>query len=234
MTREIVRTPDFVKVAAQFVLEQARNALAERGEFRIALAGGRTPRPVYEEIARTGRDLPWERIFITFGDERCVPPSDEQSNFRMARESLLIPAAVPDRSVARLRGEVDPQLAAQEYEDQLSVLAAQKGEMIYRHDLILLGLGDDGHTASLFPSTAALEEEMRKVVANFVPKLETWRLTFTLALIAQARRVCFLVDGKKHQDLIDKVLEPDSQYPASRVQRAASAVTWIIAEPAAP
>jgi 6-phosphogluconolactonase len=228
MKPEILRTPHFVRDAADFILHQARVALGERGQFRLALSGGRTPRPVYEEIARAGHDLPWERIFITFGDERCVPPDDEQSNYRMARESLLIPAAVPDRSVARLRGEVDPALAAQEYEDQLSVLAAQKGEMIYRHDLILLGLGDDGHTASLFPGTAALDEKMRKVVANFVPKFNSWRLTFTYPLIAQARRICFLIDGKKHQDLIEKVLAGDQQYPAARVEPVNGGITWII------
>lgn len=230
MKPEVVRTQNFTPDAVQFILQQAHAALGERGEFRIALSGGRTPRPIYDELARVGHDLPWERILITFGDERCVPPDDAQSNFRMARESLLQPAGVPDRSVARMRGELDPQLAAQEYEDQLSVCAVQKGEMIYRHDLILLGLGDDGHTASLFPGTAALAETARKVVANFVPKFDAWRLTFTFPLIAQARRICFLVDGGKHRDLIERVLEGDTQYPAARVAAAHGAITWIIGQ----
>src|SRR6187549_2637197 len=116
MSREALRTPNFVADAAQFILQQARGALAERGEFRIALSGGNTPRPVYGELARIGHDLPWENVFITFGDERCVPPEDAQSNYRMARESLLVPAAVPERSVARMRGEIEPALAAQEYQ----------------------------------------------------------------------------------------------------------------------
>ena len=228
---EVVRTQSFVVDSAEFILQQARVALAERGEFRIALSGGNTPRPVYRELARIGRDLPWERIFITFGDERCVPPDDEKSNFRMARESLFNPAAVPELSVARLRGEIDPQVAAQEYEEQLNVLAAQKGEMVFRHDLILLGLGDDGHTASLFPGTAALEESLRKVVANFVPKLEAWRLTFTYPLISHARRVLFLVDGSKQEELLGRVLKPDADFPASRVNRLGTDVTWIIGQP---
>ena len=227
---QVIRTGDFVRKAAEFVLTQARAALAERGEFRIALSGGNTPRPVYQEWARIGRDLPWEQVHFTFGDERCVPPEHEKSNYRMARESLFIPAAVPERSIARMRGEIDPRLAAQEYEEQLQVLAAQKSEMIYRHDLILLGLGDDGHTASLFPGTAALEENMQGVAANVVPKLNEWRLTFTLPLIAAARHVCFLVDGKKHQDLIEKVIDGDQQFPAARVT--ADEVTWIVADPA--
>ena len=227
MTRDVIRTSNFARDAAEFIVQQARLALGERGEFRIALSGGNTPRPVYAEVARLGCDLPWERIFVTFSDERCVPPDHEQSNYRMARESLLSPGAVPDRSVARLRGEIEPALAAQEYEDELDVLAAQKGEMIYRHDLLMLGLGDDGHTASLFPGTAALEERTRKVVANFVPKLDAWRLTFTLPLINQARRVCFLV-GDKQRELIERVLDGDSELPAASVAPVAGDLTWII------
>ena len=229
MTPEIIRTRNFARDAAGFILKEARSALGGRDEFRIALSGGNTPRPVYQELARSEHELPWERVFVTFGDERCVAPDDPQSNYRMARESLLSPAAVPDLSVARLRGEIDPEVAAREYEDQLDVLAAQKGEMIYRHDLILLGLGDDGHTASLFPGTAALDETERKVVANFVAKVDAWRLTFTLPLINSARRICFLVNGHKRPELIERVLAGDAELPASRVT---GNVTWIIGEPA--
>lgn len=232
MNPEIIRTADFVRDAVQFILQQARAALGERDEFRIALSGGNTPRPVYAELARVGADLPWERIFVTFGDERCVPPEDEKSNFRMARDSLLIPAALPEQSVARMRGEIQPQVAAQEYQDQLDALAAQRGEMIYRHDLILLGLGEDGHTASLFPGTAALDEKVRRVVANFVPKLDTWRITFTYPLIAQARRICFLESGNKPRELIERVMQGDERYPAARVHTGAGDITWIVGQPA--
>jgi 6-phosphogluconolactonase len=232
MNREVLRTSNFARDAAAFILQQARRALGERGEFRIALSGGNTPRPVYQELAQIGNELPWERTFVTFSDERCVPPDDEQSNYRMARESLLTPASVPELSIARLRGEIEPAVAAQEYEEQLDVLAAQKGEMIYRHDLILLGLGDDGHTASLFPGTAALEEHARRVVANFVPKLDTWRLTFTLPLINQARQICFLVNGAKQRELIERVLAGDQELPAARVAPANGDLTWIIGEAA--
>ncbi|HEX8679048.1 MAG TPA: 6-phosphogluconolactonase [Chthoniobacterales bacterium] len=228
MNARVIRTQDFVRDAAELILQKARLALGERDEFRLALAGGNTPRPVYHELARRSPDLPWERIFVTFGDERCVPPEDEKSNYRMARESLFMPAAVPDLSVARMRGEIDPQVAADEYQDQLDVLAAQKGEAIYRHDLILLGLGPDGHTASLFPGTAAVDEQRRGVVANFVEKLGDWRLTFTYPLIAQARHVCFLVDGSKQPELIEQVLAGDRRYPAARVT--ADEITWLIAE----
>ena len=227
---EVVRTKNFPNDAADFVLDLARKALAERNEFRIALSGGNTPRPVHSEIARIGRDLPWDRVLITFGDERCVPPDDDQSNFKMARETLLLPAAVPEKSVLRMRGEIEPHLAAQEYQDEVDLLGTQRGEQTYRHDLILLGLGPDGHTASLFPETAALDEISQRVVANFVPKLNTWRLTFTFPLINRARHICFLVNTNKNAELIEAVIAGDQQYPAARVNPTSGKLTWILGE----
>ena len=230
MKRDVLRSQNFVHDAAEFILGHARAALAERDQFRIALSGGNTPRPVYTEFARIARELPWDRVLFTFGDERCVPPDDPQSNFRMARESLFVLGAVPQKSIVRMRGEIDPQIAAQEYQDGLDVLATQCGEMIYRHDLILLGVGDDGHTASLFPDTAALEEKTRKVVANFVPKVDSWRITFTYPLINQARHVCFLVNANKNPALLEKILEGDQQYPSARVAPTSGDLTWILGE----
>ena len=115
-------------------------------------------------------------------------------------------------------------------QDGLDLLAAQRGEMIYRHDLILLGMGDDGHTASLFPGTTALQEKIRKVVANFVPKLNTWRITFTFPLISQARHICFLANANKNKTLLEKVLQRDRQYPAAQVEPANGGLTWILGE----
>ena len=226
----VLRSKNFVADAAAFILEQARKAIVERSEFRIALSGGNTPTPVYARIAGEGHDLPWDQILFTFGDERCVPPDDAQSNFRMARENLFVPAAVPEKSIMRMRGEIDPQIAAKEYEDQLDAIAIEHGERIYQHDLILLGLGDDGHTASLFPGTAALEEMSRRVVANFVPKLNAWRLTFTFPLIDHARQILFLVGASKSPQLIERVLAGDRQFPAARVNPSAGEVTWMIGE----
>jgi len=227
---QVIRTKNFVTDAADFILGEAQQALGERNEFRIALSGGNTPRPVYARLAAIGRGLPWDLIRITFGDERCVRPDDPESNFRMAWETLLAPAAVPEKSILRLRGEIDPQIAAQEYEDHLHVIATERGEPIYRHDLILLGLGDDGHTASLFPGTAALDEMTRRVMANFVRKFNAWRLTFTFPLLNAARRILFLVGAKKNPALIEHVLQGDSQYPAARVNPSAGEVMWMIGE----
>jgi 6-phosphogluconolactonase len=226
----VIRTKNFVADAAAFILEQARKAIAERNEFRIALSGGNTPAPVYARVAVEAHDLPWKSVLFTFGDERCVPPDDPQSNFRMARENLFVPAAVPEKSVLRMRGEIDPQIAAQEYEDQLNAIAIESSDRIYQHDLILLGLGEDGHTVSLFPGTAALDEMTRRVAANFVPKLNAWRLTFTFPLINHARHILFLVGASKNPQLIERVLAGDQQFPAARVNPVAGEVTWIIGE----
>ena len=230
MQREVIRSRNFVSDAAEFILQHARTALAERDQFRVALSGGNTPRPVYRELARIGRDLLWDHVLFTFGDERCVPPEDEQSNFRMARETLFEPANVPEKSVARMQGEIDPQVAAQKYEERLDLLAAQRREMIYRHDLILLGIGDDGHTASLFPGTEALQEKTRRVMANFVPKSNVFRITFTFPLINQARQICFLANANKNAALLEKVLAGDKNYPAAQVKPADGGVTWILGE----
>jgi 6-phosphogluconolactonase len=232
MNREVIRTPNLTADAAAFILRRARRALAERGEFRLALSGGNTPRPIYTEFGRLAHDLPWERVRFTFGDERCVPPDDAPSNYRMARESLFDPCAIPEKSIPRMRGEIKPHLAAQEYEDALALLATQHGETIYRHDLILLGMGADGHTASLFPGTAALGEQVRRVVSNFVPKLESWRLTMTFPLLNQSRQVLFLVASDKDPRLLERVLAGDAEFPAGRVNPPNGRLTWMIGEPA--
>ena len=232
MSGKVIRTKNFAAEAALFIQQKAQQALTERKQFRIALSGGNTPRPIFREWARIGRDLPWDQVVITFGDERCVPPNDEESNYRMARESLLEPAHVPDASVFRMRGEDDPKTAAQNYENQLSGLAQSTGERLYRHDLILLGMGDDGHTASLFPETPALQEKSRWVVANFVPKLSAWRLTMTYPVINHARCVCFLINASKNPELIERVIGGDAQYPAAKVKPESTDLVWMLGETA--
>ena len=226
MAREVLRTKTFASDAANFIQTRARESIDERHQFRIALSGGNTPRSVYAEMAK--RDVSWEKFLFTFGDERCVPPKNDESNFRMANEALFRPASVPDSSILRMRGEIEPVLAAKEYEAQLDVLAVKRGEIIYEHDLILLGLGDDGHTASLFPGTEALSETKRRVMANYVPKFKSWRLTFTFPLIFAARTVCFLIGANKDPKLIERIFSGDSALPAARVDQNAKSVTWII------
>jgi 6-phosphogluconolactonase len=224
MNPEVVRSDKFVDTAAALVETAAKRAIAERGYFRIALSGGNTPRPVYKELAR--RDCDWPKWIVTFGDERCVPPDNAESNFRMASESLL--AVAKPGEVLRMEGEINPEQAATNYATVLRSLAARFNESRYVHDLILLGLGGDGHTASLFPQTAALKETEKDVVGNFVPKFNTYRITFTYPLINAARHVVFLVNDPSKQSVIDQVLKGGHGFPSEGIRPVNGQLTWLL------
>jgi 6-phosphogluconolactonase len=226
MKPEIIRTKQFVETSVAYIETAAKRSIEERGFFRIALSGGNTPRPIYRTLAQ--KDLHWAKWIVTFGDERCVPPEDTQSNFRMASETLL--ALANPGEVFRMEGEIDPELAATKYEKILHTSAARSNEARYAHDLILLGLGGDGHTASLFPETAALLETQRDVVSNFVPKLNTHRITFTYPLINAARRVAFLVNDRSKQPVIDQVLERGHGFPSEGIQPVNGELVWLLGE----
>ena len=215
---------DFAQDSACYILERGRAAIAERGLFRLGLAGGNTPRAVYAAMAAQGTDFPWAKVQITFGDERCVPPDDKDSNFRMAQESLLSAAPIPAGNVFRMRGEIDPAAAASEYEAQLAAVAARFGEPRYSHDLLLLGLGPDGHTASLFPGSVALDENERNIIPATGPKPPPQRLTMTFPLINAAREIAFLVNEAAKQSVIDEVQAGDPRHPAARITSA----TWLL------
>ena len=241
----IVETRSFAQDGARLILDHAIVAIEARGVFRMALAGGSTPRPVYAELARlasetargedqpiaatqscsaTASPLDWKRVQLTFGDERCVPPDDEQSNYRMVRETLLDRVPIPGGNVFRIRGEIDAREAVREYEEKLAALASRFGESRYRHDLILLGLGQDGHTASLFPGSAALMESVHNVQSVIGPKPPPERVTFTLPLINAARAVCFLVNEPAKASVVREALAGDPRHPASAVK----AATWLL------
>lgn len=226
MSPTIIRPTDFAAEAAEFILSQARSAIAGRGLFRLALSGGNTPRAVHAHLVRLGADLDWSRVQISFGDERCVPPDNADSNFLMAKESLLDAVAIPSGNVFRIRGEIDPAAAAQEYEDKLAAVAARFSEPRYVHDLVLLGLGEDGHTASLFPGSPALDETVRNVIPATGPKPPPQRITMTFPLLNAARHACFLVTGAGKHPLVDEIVAGGSPHPAARVCPAA--VTWIV------
>ena len=227
MKPHVIHSNSFAADAANIIAEAADEAVKERGIFRLALSGGSTPAPVYAELARE-EGFPWEKTQITFGDERCVQPGDPQSNFRMAKETLLHAVPIPEGNVWRIRGELEPEAAAAEYDARLNELAHRMGEMRYRHDLLLLGMGDDGHTASLFPGTAGLEETERSVVANFVPKFGTYRITVTFPLIAAARHICFLVNGASKAALVQEILNGNHEYPAARAVPESGQLTWVL------
>lgn len=223
MTPEIIHSTDFVKDAVALIEREADIAIFERGEFHLALSGGNTPRPVYEALAKH-RDA-WGKWIFTFGDERCVPPDSDQSNYRMAKEALFDRVQIPAENILRVRGEADPAVAAQEYED---ALRARAKNGVYRHDLLLLGMGDDGHTASLFPGTEALGVTDRWVVSNFVPKFNTSRITFTYPLLNAARHVCFLVNSKGKDGILEEVFSGKSNYPCAAVRPTQGNLTWML------
>lgn len=199
-SRVIKVLPDAESVhgaAAERFLAAAREAVELRGRFMVALSGGSTPRDLYRRLAESPyRDqVPWARTYVLFGDERCVGPDDPRSNYRMAMDTLLHRVPVPVEQILRVTGEAtDPARAAAAYEAELRGLFAAEGSA--RFDLVLLGVGTDGHTASLFPGSGALEETSRWVAASFVPKLGSWRVTLTLPALNAARRVLFLVTGE--------------------------------------
>ena len=169
LSRTVERTQRFIESALRLICEDAEAAVEARGEFRLSLCGGSTPGAVYEALGKVD-GFPWDKTIITFGDERCYPPDHERSNFRMAKERLLSHVPLAEDRVVRMRGELGPEAAAERCEADLKAHAGEKEEM-FEHDLILLGMGDDGHTASLFPETTALAERERMVVSNYVPKL---------------------------------------------------------------
>jgi 6-phosphogluconolactonase len=149
----------------------------------------------------------------------------------MARQSLLDTVPIPSGNIFRIQGELPPEQAAADYDARLAQIASGLGEPRYRHDLLLLGMGPDGHTASLFPGTEALNEQTRNVVQNFVPKFDTFRITFTYPLINAARHVCFLVEGDDKKPIVEKILAGDTEYPAARVQPTDGRLTWLVGWP---
>jgi 6-phosphogluconolactonase len=209
---------ELAEAAARKFATRAAEAIEDHGRFAVVLAGGSTPKATYEILARDYADrVDWSNVHVFFGDERGVPPDHEGSNYRMAREALL--DHVPAGSVHRMQGELPPDEAAEAYEQELRDFFGSNE--LPRFDLILLGTGGDGHTASLFPETSALEVHDRWVVANPVLKLEMTRITLTVPAINAARAVYFLVAGEGKAEPVAEILEgtPDPrEYPASLIQ----------------
>ena len=225
-------TEALAEAAAGEFATKAAGAIQEFGRFTVVLAGGSTPKATYEILARdyAGR-IDWDKVHVFFGDERTVPPDDEDSNYRMAREALL--DHVPVASVHRMQGELPPDEAAQAYEEELRGFFGP--DELPRFDVILLGIGGDGHTASLFPETSALEVHDRWVVANPVLKLETTRITLTVPAINAAHAVYFLVAGEGKAEALAQILSGDAdprEYPASLIQPQGGPM-WMLDQPAA-
>lgn len=219
------------EAAADFIAETATETLRSKDVFSIALSGGSTPKTLYELLAsgKYANKIDWRKTLVFFSDERCVSPDDEQSNFRMANESMLSKIEIPPENVFRIRGEIAPSEAAAEYENSIKQSLGADPSF----DLILLGLGDDGHTASLFPKTRALRETKKIVAANYVEKFDAFRLTLTFPAINSAAKVIFLVTGANKAATVKKVLSEESpDFPASLIKPRGECV-WFLDEAAA-
>jgi 6-phosphogluconolactonase len=239
--RIVADAGELAEVGAAEVLERLTRAVRDGRPFRVALAGGQTPRGVYERLAalaaRGGREDDWSQAHVFWGDERAVPPDDAESNYRMARETLLAHVPIPDGQVHRIPAErADAAGAAETYERELrEAFHLEAGEWP-RFDLVILGLGADGHVASLFPGSKALDERRRLAVANRVERLEAHRITLTFPVFNHAAFVLFLVSGPEKAAVLRAVLHGDDgpdRYPAQRIQPESGSVLWLVDRAAA-
>jgi 6-phosphogluconolactonase len=226
------------QAAAEEFATQALGTVRASGRFTVALSGGSTPRSLFSLLAANFRDqLPWDKMFFFWGDERHVPPDNPESNYRMANETLLSKVPVPADHVFRVHAEnPDANQAAADYEQTLRKFFELSPGALPRFDLILLGMGPDGHTASLFPKTTALGEKSRLVVANWVDKFKTHRITFTLPVLNNAAVATFLVGGADKAETVREVLEgnqPGELFPATLVHPTNGRLMWMVDQAAA-
>jgi 6-phosphogluconolactonase len=211
-------------------------AIRSRGKFSVALSGGSTPRGLHQELVTDfSSRLPWDKVFFFWGDERHVPPESSDSNYRMAKETLLAKLPIPAENIFRIPAELpDAKEVAKKYEQTLEKFFHPTGNSCPRFDFILLGMGPDGHTASLFPGTAALEEKDRLVAANWIEKLNTFRITLTFPVLNSAASVMFLVSGDEKAEMARRALkEPAANLPCQRVRPENGELLWYLDKGAA-
>jgi 6-phosphogluconolactonase len=227
--------------AAQYFLEMAREAVEARGRARIAISGGSTPKATFALLADGNEPwrahMPWDNLDLYWVDERCVPPDDNDSNYRMTREAMLDRVPLRPEQIHRIEGELDPEVAAARYESELRNSFRLEGAEAPRFDLVALGMGPDGHTASLFPHTQAIHELGRLSVANHVPQQkDSWRITLTWPVINHASSVFFLIAGADKAGVLNEVLtgprEPE-RLPSQLIWPASGILTLILDEAAA-
>jgi 6-phosphogluconolactonase len=228
----------FARHAAQYFADQICAAVEKRGVARIAVSGGNTPKPVFALLAGEGfrETVPWAQVQLFWVDERCVPPTASDSNYGMTKSALLDKVPIPAANVFRMEGELDPEEAAARYESAIRNSLRLEGAELPTFDLIALGMGDDGHTASLFPHTEGLFEFGRIVIANHVPQKDTWRITLTSPVINQARNVIFLIQGADKAAVLKRVLlgpyDPET-LPSQLIQPASGKITVLLDKAAA-
>ena len=230
----------FARRAAQYFTEMAWESVAYSGHARIALSGGSTPKAAFEQLADFSQPwrgrMPWDKLDLYWVDERAVPPDDAESNYRMTREALLDRVPLQPSQIHRIEGELDPEAAAARYESELRSNFLLEGAQLPRFDLIALGMGSDGHTASLFPRTEALNETGRLVTANRVPQKDAWRVTLTWPVINHASSVFFLIAGADKAAALSEVLtgpyDPE-RLPSQLIWPSSGILTLILDKAAA-
>lgn len=227
----VFETPEAVALAArdEFV-RRAQEAIARKKRFDVVLSGGKTPEATYRALVAS--DVDWKRVHVWFGDERCVPPVHADSNFHMAASALLSHVPIPAANVHRMQGELEAYRAAEAYEQEIRESLRLDGDEWPRFDLVLLGLGADGHTASLFPGTTALDDEEQLCCATWVEKLKAYRLTLTLPVFEHAAAVLFLACGADKAHAFEQASatpQPtSSSLPAGRVRPSSGVLEWLI------
>ncbi len=235
--------PDAAALArrtAQYFVEMAGEAVAGRGRARIAISGGSTPKAAFQLLADPGQPwrgrMPWDKLDLYWVDERAVPPDHPESNYRMTREALLDHVPMRPEQIHRIEGELEPEVAAARYESMLRNTFRLEGAESPRFDLIALGMGPDGHTASLFPHTAAIHEVSRLVTANFVPQKNAWRITLTSPVINHASSAFFLIGGAEKAAVLHEVFtgprDPE-RLPSQLIRPSGGILTLILDKAAA-
>ena len=226
---------ELIQSAAARFIQLAKRNIASKGKFTVALSGGGTPRPVYAALGEPENScqVEWTKAHLFWGDERPVPPSDPESNFRMVKEVLLDRIEIPEANIHRVHTEMDVRLAAFQYEEELR--QSFNGDWP-DFDLVYLGMGDDGHTASLFPHSAGLNEDHRWFIANYAPGRKSWRLTLTANAINAAKTVLVLVKGKEKAGILKTVLtgpQDHQAYPIQMIKPVTGEMVWLVDEDAA-
>ena len=239
VTYRVYPAPDaLARAAAEHFAERVAQAVAKRGRARIAVSGGSTPKATFALLAQEpySQQIPWDKVELFFVDERTVGPDDPDSNYRMVREQLLSKVPLAPEHVHRMEGELDPEEAAARYESLIRREFRLEGAEAPRFDVIWLGMGDDGHTASIFPHTEGVHERGRIVFANHVPQKNTWRISLSAPVINEALDVVFLIAGEAKAAPLERVLygEPDpEETPSQLVQPRNGSLTFLLDEAAA-
>jgi 6-phosphogluconolactonase len=236
VTYRVFSTPAAVaQAAAELFASSVAAAVNARGIARVAISGGTTPKAMFGLLADPSQPfaskVPWNKVDLYWVDERCVPPDDAESNYRMTRETLLSKVPLPAEQIHRMEGELEPEVAAARYEAAIRNGFKLEGAETPTFDLVMLGMGDDGHTASLFPHTEALNDMTHIVVANHVPQKDTWRVTLTWPVINQGREVAFLIEGEKKAQVLREVFQGPYQpetYPSQIIRPASGRLTLLL------